>query len=63
MIPLCAGITEDGISGVGPQDHRWVEGPTYIAPNPEDGQPAKWTDLVCERCGVVSPGGERQAAP
>jgi hypothetical protein len=59
----CLGLVEDGVSGVGPKDHRWVEGPSYVAPNPEDGNPATWTDLVCELCGVIQPGWTRLRAP
>ena len=61
--PICLGVMEDDISGVGPLDHRWVEQPTYIAPNPEDGQPAAWHDLACEKCGVIQPGWERLKPP
>jgi hypothetical protein len=56
IVPRCPGIPDGDISGTGPFDHRWVEGPTYIASSPETGQPAEWTDLVCEVCGEISSG-------
>lgn len=61
--PMCEGIVEDDISGVGPRDHRWVEGPEYPAPAPDTGQPARWQDLVCEVCGVVTSGWKREERP
>ena len=61
--PLCEGIVEDEVSGHGVADHRWVLFPSYVAPNPVDGQPAEWRDLVCEKCGMVSPGWARMGDP
>jgi hypothetical protein len=60
---ICEGVMEDDIGGVGERDHTWVEQPTYIAPNPADGQPAAWHDLACEKCGIVQPNWERLASP
>lgn len=63
MIPICEGLMEDDISGVGPLDHRWVEQPNYVAPNPVDGRPANWRDLACEKCGLLIPAWERLTPP
>lgn len=66
--PLCAGEpveVDPGlfIDGVTDEQHQWVEGEPYEAPNPEDGQPARWSNLVCERCGAVVAGWSRLRSP
>jgi hypothetical protein len=66
--PICAGEParcEDGtpISGVAEGDHRWVQGDKYIAPDLDQGQPARWEELVCEKCGAVFAGWQRIKPP
>lgn len=55
IAPACPRGPVDGVDGYLPDQHQWVLGPTYTAPNPEDGQPAAWEDLVCDVCWRVLP--------
>jgi hypothetical protein len=59
--PLCTGKPIDMgdglyIDGVEDDQHHYVEGRTYVAPGPVGDAPVHWSDLVCEKCGVIDLG-------